>query len=598
MPDTVRTLAEFQALLHPNIQNGMPDATVLQSQTARDLLLSIGSLLGEVVVDGSSTFPRTRAGVQAAVTKAIQLGLTQIRLSSGAYTWDTTTVTISTDNFTVVIDSGANITFPAGSSSVSAFTVSRGTVSTSSLLNASVSEGANTATLAAGGVATTGAVVGSYMWFVGKSTYDGVQVNSQVTRIDRGGISGQTLTFADPFYEGFLTTDAATVSRLTDPVKNVSFIVNGTFDATGNTGTTTRAISALYTVDFQVNGGRYLNFPAAGVWVSTGYGTHLLGKRHYENCGNANEDSEVMIWTTGFHVDNTDHLENANWNTGISWSNGGTAASYRGVGATSGRAFKISIVSHSVFIGGIANNSGSAYTGLAISLCSHHNVFVGWIVEKNASHGVWFQGNSCYNRVVSTRSQNNGGSDVYFEAGSNYNVYEGELTTLTDLGTGNVTPNRTLFLGAADGWMGVAGAPALAAVGSSANDYEKNAAMVFANGVRTGIVKEFYIPDDWNLSSITPTVEWAPQDGGAGNVQWQVVVASIAANGQIDTPFTFAPVVVSTAPAVADQLTLAALASGTPTTKRLRVGVFRIGGSDTYANNAWFMGLDLTYTRR
>src|SRR5690242_21139634 len=68
MTDTVRTLAEFQTLLHPNIKNGMPDATVLQSQTARDLLISIPGLAqggAYILIDGVN-YPATGAGVRAA----------------------------------------------------------------------------------------------------------------------------------------------------------------------------------------------------------------------------------------------------------------------------------------------------------------------------------------------------------------------------------------------------------------------------------------------------------------------------------------------------------------------------------------------------
>lgn len=43
MVDTVRTLSYFQSVLHPNIPNAVPDATVLEAQAARDLLISIGS---------------------------------------------------------------------------------------------------------------------------------------------------------------------------------------------------------------------------------------------------------------------------------------------------------------------------------------------------------------------------------------------------------------------------------------------------------------------------------------------------------------------------------------------------------------------------
>ncbi len=41
MTDTVRTQAQLLSFLHPNIGNAAPDATVLQSQAARDLIVSI-----------------------------------------------------------------------------------------------------------------------------------------------------------------------------------------------------------------------------------------------------------------------------------------------------------------------------------------------------------------------------------------------------------------------------------------------------------------------------------------------------------------------------------------------------------------------------
>jgi hypothetical protein len=46
MPDTIRTQAELLSFLHPNIPNAAPDATVLQAQAARDLIVSIPTLFG------------------------------------------------------------------------------------------------------------------------------------------------------------------------------------------------------------------------------------------------------------------------------------------------------------------------------------------------------------------------------------------------------------------------------------------------------------------------------------------------------------------------------------------------------------------------
>jgi hypothetical protein len=46
MTDTIRTQAELLAFLHPNIGNAAPNATVLQAQAARDLIVSLPTLLG------------------------------------------------------------------------------------------------------------------------------------------------------------------------------------------------------------------------------------------------------------------------------------------------------------------------------------------------------------------------------------------------------------------------------------------------------------------------------------------------------------------------------------------------------------------------
>lgn len=152
----------------------------------------------------------------------------------------------------------------------------------------------------------------------------------------------------------------------------------------------------------------------------------------------------------------------------------------------------------------------------------------------------------------------------------------------------------------ASAFIAVEGSPALAGVGSSANGYEKMPAWAMDGASAETVMTVIRMPADWDAGAVTPTLHWAPSDGNAGNVRWQVLPAYIAAADQIDEANAATLLSIVASPAVADQSTESGgFTTFTPNTPVARVAVRRDGGdaTDTYdAHDAWFYGLLLAYT--
>lgn len=113
MTDVVRTAAEFLDYLYPNNQSyADPVQTVLQSQLARDLIVSIPSLVSNdsmIVVDGV-TYSQDSDGINAAFDAARALGgAITVFLTKGTYTIDSSLDLRGINNITVM-GAGINVT--------------------------------------------------------------------------------------------------------------------------------------------------------------------------------------------------------------------------------------------------------------------------------------------------------------------------------------------------------------------------------------------------------------------------------------------------------------------------------------------------------
>lgn len=121
MVDTVRTQADFLGKLNPNNNHyAKPTSTVLESQLARDLLVSLPSLVGSgigssvVVVDGV-TYPLTTAGIQAAHDSLPASGGTIVLLENSTIQSDGVTVFLTKP--VRLLGNGSTIKAPANDNS-------------------------------------------------------------------------------------------------------------------------------------------------------------------------------------------------------------------------------------------------------------------------------------------------------------------------------------------------------------------------------------------------------------------------------------------------------------------------------------------------
>ena len=159
---------------------------------------------------------------------------------------------------------------------------------------------------------------------------------------------------------------------------------------------------------------------------------------------------------------------------------------------------------------------------------------------------------------------------------------------------------RRIFLG--PGAFAInTGTPARAFVGSSATVTEDIDAWAFDGAAAEVLGTNAMMPSDWDGGAVTAVVHWAPSDTTAGNVYWQVYLASIAAAEQVDQAYADVASIIVAAGGTADVKKSSSgsitLSSGTDPFLKCLIVRQAADALDTYnAQDAWFLGLEIQYT--
>lgn len=286
MTDTVRSASYFLNLLHPNIPNATPDATVMEAQLARDLIVSLSPLLGQYRVDGT-TYAFTGAGIQAAINAASLVAGSAVTnrkplwvvIAGGQGDLVITTPLQRASNVGVMTEPGTRLLLPASAAQTSIFSNTT-TFTAGSLLNVGANRDTDTTTLVAGGVAAQGIVKGSYCRIADTT----LAVRNEMNRVL--DVSGDTITWEKPLSYNY--TNADKVSRVITTLVNSPLAVN--LYGNGNTGAASYGVyceAALFThyedCYFEgFNGGNI----QAGFYSAYGY-ENVYERMTQRDCGSA-----------------------------------------------------------------------------------------------------------------------------------------------------------------------------------------------------------------------------------------------------------------------------------------------------------------------
>lgn len=279
MVDTIRTQADLLTFLHPNIQNAMPDATVLQSQSARDLITSIpflGSGAYSVITTASES------AIQTAMTNASAQGGGTVIVAGGLGAVPITTGLQAKSNVTLIVLPGSylNIT---GTANITVLSYSGSSTSAGVAMTGTVTQFTDTGTLSSG---TEGMAVDSVGWFERNGT------PWQLLRAK--SVSGSTLRFYDTFAWSFSTL--WTFKRLINPLVNFKF--SGEIRNTSNTNANSTAINIQGFVGLNISDAIVTGFTQAasqiGIYLTRGLELTMKNV-HMEQCGNYNNTAGLWI---------------------------------------------------------------------------------------------------------------------------------------------------------------------------------------------------------------------------------------------------------------------------------------------------------------
>lgn len=274
MTDQVRSVSYFLNLLHPNIPNATPDATVLEAQAARDLIVSLTSIVSPgVFVVPTTDYPATFAGINAAIVAANALGGGTVYVAGGlgAITYAGTSIA-PLDNVKLLIGNG---TWLQTSASGGQYMISRsgsldgGTTT----FNATVAIGARAGTLSAP------------MPTVAKDDLVAIHRGSAYQIMKVRSISGTAITFYDSFEYAYTTS--WTVQKVLLPLQNFTF--SGEIRNVSNTTTEVRGIfiqnaENLVLEDVKINGFDQSAITQVGWGVLHGYNT-IIRNMVIRDCG-------------------------------------------------------------------------------------------------------------------------------------------------------------------------------------------------------------------------------------------------------------------------------------------------------------------------
>ncbi len=162
MTDVVRSATNLLSLLEPQ-NNGYanPRATVLQSQLARDLIVSLSALAGSGVLVDGGTYPFNTAGVQAAHDSLPAIGGTLVIPPNQPIQGSYTTLLLSRPNLKVIWPKSSPFLAPTGGDAYVLVRMGVPVVNTavSSLFNANANHAVRSITL----VSTTGFIQDKYV---------------------------------------------------------------------------------------------------------------------------------------------------------------------------------------------------------------------------------------------------------------------------------------------------------------------------------------------------------------------------------------------------------------------------------------------------
>ncbi len=246
--------------------------------------LSIDSFEDGFIHNGSGVgYAMTRAGLQAAIDALPSTG-GRVTIPAGSVVWDNTPVLVSKSNVDIggagpatILKSAANSTSTDLIQVSANSTPNSPLIGTGRLLNASPAIGQNVLVLAGGSVAAMGLVQYDYIVITDPT---GTTL-SQVTQVL--GISGQTLTLADPLKETFTTGNGTIVAKFTTPVVNVH-IHDLMCDGNGNTGATSCGLVFTTTIRCGVSNIWGKQMPQSVVYGDTNY-TFFARNINMERCG-------------------------------------------------------------------------------------------------------------------------------------------------------------------------------------------------------------------------------------------------------------------------------------------------------------------------
>ncbi len=146
-------------------------------------------------------------------------------------------------------------------------------------------------------------------------------------------------------------------------------------------------------------------------------------------------------------------------------------------------------------------------------------------------------------------------------------------------------------------WSVANNSPVLTVIGSWSTNF---VCWQFDPTLNQHITTWFPVPSDWYSGQITPVIYWATP-GTSGVCRWNTSMAVIA-NGSVVNPAYGAPLTIDrTAPSTAyalDRYQNSSPYSNTITDALVRIQIGRRGAetSDTLAENAYLLGMELVYT--
>lgn len=336
---------------------------------------------------------------------------------------------------------GAGSTIIRLNSSDNANLFSAGAISSGGVLLASDgTEGARTVTLASGGVAALGLVVGDLICLV---VTDMTANQYSVVK----GISGQIITLSDPLYETYTTANGATMRKVT-PVSNIG-LSDMTLDGTLATGTTAHGVYWLNTLNATLENVTVQNFAnGSGVLIVGGYGLQARGVRALK-CGNLGYADFEISNITAAQCSDILSTNSSGFGPCFFFVNGSVVSNITSNGATD-RGLKLANAAYNAFTNVHVANSGIAYAGLAITILSHHNNFTNVIALRNGVAGIWLEGTASntgvhHNRLVNCTSLYNENYDLEIDQYAHDNTVEGNvlMNGSYDQGSRNVVKSST-----------------------------------------------------------------------------------------------------------------------------------------------------------